>query len=233
MRCNTGGMRTVRMRCFGKDFQPYLFAPAGWIEALAVRIKGRFKSDPQCGEVVLLCTQHVSLRFRAIADLPPMDAPLLGEMDILEFAEAHPPFWYRGEFHSRMTQPDGTIVACRYWDCDIDRAEGFLRAKYARPYTMGQILRWYEQERDPRTRASLLVVLAASRDPRAGLVLAGAIRSTNVDVRIAAAEALNRHFGADLCSSGGNLESEFAHAEEWLEENEVRLRKAARDLPRD
>lgn len=227
-----GGMRLSLVRRFTKDFQPYFFAPAGLVESIVVHIKRASSSELHCPEVVQLSTEHVSLRFRATADLPPMDAPLSLDTDILQFAAEHPPWWLPVTFHPTMTQPDGTQVPCKYWDCAVDRAEDFLRDKYARPYTLSRVLRWYDETCDEPTRVNLLTVLAASRDPRAGLVMAGAISSTSRELPRAAVNALNTHFGANRCSVGGNLESDFRQAFDWLEENEGRLRKEADNLPR-
>lgn len=219
-------------RRFGKDFQPYFFAPAGLVESIVVRIKHAISSRERCAEVVVLSTAHVSLRFPASADLPRVDAPLPRDTDILQFTKEHPLWWIPPSFHPTMINPDGTQVACNYWDCDVDRAEEFLREKYPRPYTLSRVLRWYQEASDERTRAHLMTILAASRDPRAGLVLADAIRSTNPNVPSAAAvEGLRTHFGAGQCAVGGDLESDFDEARGWLKENETRLRTEAERLP--
>jgi hypothetical protein len=232
LRCPTGGMRVVQMRCFGKDFQPYFFAPAGRIEALMIRWRQHGAVPPACGEVVDLCTQHVRLRFRATPDLPPTDAPLPYGTDILTFAQQHPP--YAETMAARGLPPfraERAGVLCNYSDCDIDEAEAFLRDKFSRPYTIGRVLRWYGEEHDEQTRSSLLVVLGASRDPRAALALAAALRSTNHRLRITAVNALSTNFGPNQCAGGGNLESTFANVDEWLDENERRLRAEAMRLP--
>lgn len=233
-RYSMGGVRVSLVRRFAKDFQPYFFAPAGLVESIVVRIQHAVTSRPRCPEVVVLSTAHVSLRLPASADLPHVDAPLPPDADILQFTKEHPLWWIPPSFHPTMTNPDGTKVACNYWDCDVDRAEAFLKEKYRRPYTLRRVLGWYQQANDERTRAHLLTVLGASRDPRAGLVLADAIRSTNPDVPSAVAvKALSRHFGAGQCAVGGNLESDFEEARVWLDENEPRLRKEADNLPID
>ncbi len=59
------------------------------------------------------------------------------------------------------------------------------------------------------------------------------MRSHDVHLRVVAVKALNQNFGATACSRGGNLESAFFDAEEWLAEHQARLRTAARHLPAD
>lgn len=168
------GVRIVHVRVFPKDFQPYFFAPAGLIESLIIRVHRTIRPRERCGEVVVLRTQRVTLRFRATVDLNPLDAPLPWNTDILERAAQYVP-----GSHGQITAGDGSKVVCEYWDCDLDQAENFLRDKYPRPYTLMRTLRWYEETCDEATRIHLLTLLAASRDPRAALVVGGAITSTS------------------------------------------------------
>ncbi len=127
LRCDKGGMQTVHMRCFARDFQPYFFAPAARIEALAIRIRRRLVPTTDfCGEVVQVCTTRVDLRFRATPDFPPIDAPLPYGTDILTFAEAHPPFGFFPTSPNTRETPDGTVLACKYLYCETDEAEEFL-----------------------------------------------------------------------------------------------------------
>ena len=55
--------------------------------------------------------------------------------------------------------------------------------------------------------------------------------SPSLDIRVAAVRAFDRYFGATQCSLGGNLESDFRAAFNWLEENGKRLRREALNNP--
>jgi hypothetical protein len=65
------------------------------------------------------------------------------------------------------------------------------------------------------------------------LVVANAIRSTSLKVRITAVEEFNRYFIPGGCSGGGSSEDEFRMAFDWLEANSARLQRESRDLPVD
>jgi hypothetical protein len=147
------------------------------------------------------------------------------------FAANHPPF--PGAWQQREGI-DGALHTCLYHDCDAEEAAAkFLHDRYPRPYTATKVIQWYEEAGDDVTRVHLLSILAASRDPRAALVLGTALRSPSLEVRFAAVNGLNWEFGADACAVGGGAEDAFASAYEWLEENQVRLLTEARGLPID
>lgn len=199
------GARITHLRVFARDFQPYFFAPAGVFEATSTRIfPTLWWSGHECGQDVILQTDHVSLRFRGKNSPPPRDHPLGDEADILTF----------------QTEIE---------DPDLKTAEEFLRDKFPRPYTVPKVSEWYEDATDELTRINLLRVLAASQDPRAALVLASAMRS-KLRVRIEAASLLRTYF-LPPCSGGGDTGSSFAYGFDWLEENAGRLFEEARHLP--
>jgi hypothetical protein len=204
-----------------------MFMPAGFAESLVLRTGRLLRSHGISGEAVLVRAWKVKFRFRVAPDPKPLDAPLPDDVDILEFAAKHPP--YPGGY-SAPKKVDGTTVRCAYWDCDVDDAVAFLRGKYPRPYTVTKVLRWYDEACDEATRIHSLHVLAATRNPRAGLVLATALRSPNPNVRMATVSAFNYEFGADQCAMAGDRASEFQNADEWLEENYARLWREARHL---
>lgn len=228
LRCWQGDVRVYQMRCFDKDFEPYFFAPAGFIEALLVRVARHVRPQSPCGEAIVLCTSHVRLQFSAKADPPPNDRPIPWDADILEYVIRRDAEIYGPKAYSERTLPDGSKIRSRYSTFDLDDAENFLRDRYQRPCTLKQALRWYEGACDESTRIHLLVLLAASRDPHAALVVGNALMSSSLDIRVAAVNALNGFFGATQCAGGGNLESDFAAAFNWLEENDTRLRRDAR-----
>ena len=228
LRCWQGDVRAYQMRCFDKDFEPYFFAPAGLLEALLVRVARQLHPQSRCGEAVVLCTSHVRLQFRVKADPPPTDRPIPWDADILDYVKRRDAEVFGSSAYSERTLPDGSKSRSRYSSFDLDDAEDFLRDRYPRPYTLEKALRWYEEVCDEPTRIHLLVLLAASRDPHAALVLGNALMSSSLYIRLAAVNGLTQFFGATQCSGGGDTESDFAAAFKWLEENGARLRRDAR-----
>jgi hypothetical protein len=130
------------LRVFRNDFQPYFFAPAGYIEARIISLKpAAFWPKTQCAQFVVLETDHVDLRFRATSDPAPIDRPIAYDVDILGHVEEEVA---RLKHSASIQQPDGSMRACRFADCDLDRAEEFLRARYSRPFTLMNAMRWYK-----------------------------------------------------------------------------------------
>jgi hypothetical protein len=228
LRCRQGDVRVYQMRCFDKDFEPYLFAPAGLFEALVIRLARQVRPQSRCGEAIVLCTPHVRLQFRAKADPPPTDKLIPWDADILDYVLRRDAEIFGPRAYSERTLADGSKVRSRYSTFELDEAEDFLRDRYRRPYTLHNARRWYEETCDEATRIHLLVLIAASRDPQAALVVGNAVLSSSLDVRVAAVNALDHFFGTTQCAGGGNLESEFFAAFNWLEENGPRLRRDAR-----
>lgn len=91
---------------------------------------------------------------------------------------------------------------------------------------MPAVLALYEHEQDPERRALLLRVLAASRDPRAAIVLGEALFSSNyLEVR-EATRALQQYFTGFIT---GGSESQRLYLVEWFSENESSFRAAAHE----
>jgi hypothetical protein len=144
LRCWQGDVRIYQMRGFDKDFEPYFFAPAGLVEALLVRAARQLHPQSRCGEVVVLCTSHVRLQFRAKADPPPTDRLIPWDADILDYVVRRDAEIFGPRAYSERTLGDGSKVKSRYSRFDLDDAEDFLRSRYPRPYTLHNALRWYE-----------------------------------------------------------------------------------------
>src|SRR6266404_4325634 len=60
-----GGVRTSYVRAFKDGSQPYLFAPAGFVEAAFIRVARAFHRPNPCGEEVVLLARGVRFRFRS------------------------------------------------------------------------------------------------------------------------------------------------------------------------
>ena len=226
-RFNLYGLHHEYVAVFDKDFEPILFAPAGYLHALLIRFRPKTFADAQCGQFVVLQTDRKKFSFRAIADPKPSYAELDSNQDILEFASRH------DEMHEEVTLPDRSKHFCKYGDCHLEKAEGFLANKYPRPYTIGHVLRWYDQACDEETRSHLLALLAASRDPRAALVLAAALRSPSGHIGFTARGLLDNYFVRSYCWLGGSGDDEEMMVLDWLEANLNGLQKAVRNLPND
>jgi hypothetical protein len=222
-----GGFHYEHLAIFDKDFEPILFAPAGYLHAFLIRFGPKTFPDAQCGQFVVLQTDRKKFSFRATDDPKPNYAHLDWDADILEFALRHQEQW------EQVTLPDASKHDCKYGDCDLEKAEEFLANKYPRPYTIGHALRWYDQACDEETRIHLLALLAASRDPRAVLALAAALRSPSLNIRVLAVSVFNRYFVSSHCGTSGSTETEFIMAFDWLEANLNAIQKAVRNLPED
>ena len=81
-----GGVRLSYIRSFKDGSQPYLFAPAGFVEAALLRVARVFPRPNPCGEEVVLLAPGVRFRFQSTSRPPPYDAPFPDGMDILKFA---------------------------------------------------------------------------------------------------------------------------------------------------
>jgi hypothetical protein len=142
------------------------------------------------------------------------------EPDILEQAAAHP----RGA--ESVEQADGSWVKSKYGDHRLAEAGTFLSTRYPRPWTVTQTLAWLQSATDDGTRVHLLRLLAASRDPRAALILGAAINSDSPDVRMAACYGLLDYFVTGGKENGGT-EQHITDAQEWFASNKARLRSEA------
>ena len=140
------------------------------------------------------------------------------ERDILDFATKNPGRW-------QAQNPDGTYRTPKYGDNELEKAVEQLK-NYAQPFTVPKAILWYRKAKDEKIRASLLRVLAASRDPRAALVLGNALRDNSL-TRFAATYGLMDYFMLTTGISGGT-EGHMIAAQEWWEKNRARLEKEAK-----
>lgn len=140
--------------------------------------------------------------------------------DILE-AAAHRPLG------QQVQEPNGSWRTPAYGDSRLEAAARRL-ALYARPWTVPKVLAWYEQEADAQTRADLLRVLAASRDPRAGLAIGAALKDAALEVRVEATEGLMDYFLG--YAVGGGTEFQMQEVERWWKKNLGRLKQEAERL---
>jgi len=142
------------------------------------------------------------------------------ERDILDFALKNP----RSE---QVKNPDGTWRTPKYGDKQLEEAVELLK-NYAQPFTVPKVISLYYEVEDPKIRTALLRVLAASRDPRAALVLGYSLKDNSLDVRIAALYGLMDYYVQTRVSGG--TEYHFIVVQKWWEENRKRLEKEAKNI---
>ena len=136
------------------------------------------------------------------------------EIDIIEQAKANPR-------HESVQQPDGTYKESKYGDQQLAEAETFLSPSHPRPWTVAHAIEWFHKA-DDRSRIHIIRLLAASRDPRAALVLGAALDSK---LSLAAGDGLVHYF-LPSAVKGGTEEQMFA-AREWFKSNKARLQREA------
>jgi hypothetical protein len=210
----------THLRIFERDFQPYFFAPAGWFEALVIRLYPP-RQWKNCAHVVVLKTTYtgnaevrVELRFPARPEPPPAYRTIGMDEDILARAAQEP------GHTTRLTKPP---QVSRYSRFEIDEAEDYLRDRFPRPYTLAHVLAWYAAASDEQTQLHLLTLLAASRDPRAGIAITGAFYSGRHLILGHAREMFHWYFLPPECHDCHNTETMYAETQEWLERNSGRL----------
>jgi len=145
------------------------------------------------------------------------------EPDILDLVAKNP----RGE---QVQAPDGTYRTPRHGDATLEQAETKLR-HIPRPWTVSKMIRHYREAKGVEERALLLRVLAASRDPRAAVVLGETLPDEKLELRVAATEGILDYFFDDRFG-GNNLEGQMTDADEWWRAHESGLRKEADRLAR-
>lgn len=153
--------------------------------------------------------------------VPAADRP--APVDILEAAASYP---------DRVTSyrdSTGRMVPAKYGDPDLDRAAEAL-SDIERPWTVEKILGKFESETESCRRAHLIRVLAASRDPRAALLLHGLLDDPSLDIRMAALRGLWDHHVRYEGAWSGGTEQMFEDEAKWWEKNEDQLRSAARAI---
>lgn len=142
------------------------------------------------------------------------------DKDILDFALKNPR-------NSQVQNPDGTWRTPKYGDYKLEQAVEILN-DYERPWTVEKVLKWYQNSKNEKERASFLRVLAVSRDVRAAIVLGNALEDESLDVRISAVYGLMDYF-VEIATSGGS-EQHFIYVKQWWEKNKERLQKEAKKL---
>ncbi|MHC4192784.1 MAG: hypothetical protein ACYS8I_08975 [Planctomycetota bacterium] len=95
----------------------------------------------------------------------------------------------------------------------LEKAEKLLSTKYERPWTVPRVIEWYRDAEQPKTRAALLRLLAASQDGRAIPILGAALDDSVVNVRIAATYGILDYFLGRAVEGG--TEGHMMAAHEW------------------
>ena len=138
---------------------------------------------------------------------------LADDQDILSYAAAHPR-------DSLVTEPDGTMRRPKFGDPQLEDAETFLTPRFSRPWTVTTVLARLRASTDAAMSAHLLRVLAASRHPRAALVLGEALRS---DLSIPACYGLLDYF--PVPATMGGTEEHMRAADRWFTAYKGKLQK--------
>jgi RNA polymerase sigma factor (sigma-70 family) len=153
---------------------------------------------------------------------PKAPRPIREDEDILKYAD-------RFALKVLVSDPPGTpLRRPRYGDVDLEKAEKEL-AHIPRPWTLAKIITIYKEElkKPPlqqKHRYHLQHVLAASRDPRAAVLLGEALEGDHPD--LGAMEALRYYFIHPLAGQGGT-EAQIEAVLKWWQANEKRLRAEA------
>ncbi len=126
------------------------------------------------------------------------------EDDILKHAAERAPFHQTVGPERRVPQ---------YGNVKVEKAVETLSSHYEGPWTVPNVIQWYRDAKEPKTRAALLHVLAASCDSRAVPILGPALHDKVLDVRIAATYSLLDYFVKTV--RGGGTEQQMEHARGW------------------
>ena len=145
--------------------------------------------------------------------------PLLAEDDIIQQVASHP------HGSAQAQQADGSMREVKYGDYGLEQAGIFLTGRYPHPWTVSKTLGWFREASDPTTRVHLLRVLAASRDPKAALVLGDCFHDPSLGID--ACEDMNEYFVVPQQVDGGSR-SVIAAATKWFAANKERLQREAR-----
>jgi len=140
------------------------------------------------------------------------------DQDVLSYALAHPR-------DSLVRQRNGTMRRPKYGDCELEEAETFLSPKYSRPWTVPKLIGWYQSTKDVDTQVHLLRVLAASRSPRAAILLGEALHSDSLWLRVAGCYGLYFYF--PMVSIMGGTEQHMDATAQWFAKYKERLQEAA------
>jgi hypothetical protein len=129
---------------------------------------------------------------------------------------------------SQVQNPNGTYRVPKYGDYQLEKAVEKLK-NYSQPFTVPKVISWYRKAKDGKTRASLLRVLAASRDPRAALILGNSLEDNDsLDVRVAATDGLTDYFINYIVCCGTEQQMIYVHS--WWEKNQARLEKEVKGI---
>jgi hypothetical protein len=144
----------------------------------------------------------------------------LRQGDLLDEIAKRPPREFR-------KGKDGEVIRPKHQLFEIDKAVAAL-ADVPRPWTVEKMTDLYAYGNDPKRKAHILWILAASCDSRAALVLGHALNHSELDVRIAAVYGLMSFFSGGPYSGG--TDSHGFTVQRWLEKNRQRLVTEARKL---
>lgn len=139
------------------------------------------------------------------------------ERDILELAA-------KNSGGREVKGADGVYRMAKYGDYQLEKAVEQLR-NYHAPFTVPRVISWYRKSKDNKIRASLLRVLAVSRDARAAIILGNSLKDESLDVRIAATYGLLDYF-INSGASGGT-EQHMIYVQNWWKKNRERLKNEA------
>ena len=151
---------------------------------------------------------------------PVLDQARPFDFDILTAAAAYP------DRTTRYLDKTGNMVAPTYGDPLLDEAVAAL-PDIRRPWTFGKIHAEYQQEADVGRRTHLIRVMAASRDPRAAILLHELLGHASLEMRMAALKGLWDHFIQVNGPWGGGAEQMFEDETKWWKEYESQIRRAA------
>ena len=140
--------------------------------------------------------------------------------DILDRASQRPS-------RQSRTGDDGRPVFPKYGHFLVDAAADAL-ADISRPWTVDKMIRLYQQEKDPERAAHILLILAASRDPRAAIILGEDLTDEILVIRVMATLGIV-HFFMDHIVAGG-MESQMFAAQVWWKKNEQSIRREAGNM---
>ena len=181
-----------------------------YLEVLYSLLDLQDKYGVHFNKTVRLNTTHLVNPRPAVLCLLVSSSILAAEVDIIKQAIAHP----RQE---SVQQPDGTFKESKYGDRKLAEAVAYLSPFHPRPWTVAHAIEWFHKA-DDRGRIHIIRLLAASRDPRAALVLGAALDSK---LRLAAGEGLVDYFLPSAVRGG--TEAQMKAAREWFASNKDRL----------
>lgn len=144
------------------------------------------------------------------------------DRDILEYVQAN-------SLGIQIQEPGGRWREAKYGDPWLERAVQAIGAR-PRPWTVPKVLGWYAAAQDSTTRAHLLRILAASRDPRGAVVLGSALSDTDIAVRIAAIDGLAHYFVRETICCGS--EGKVKVVTQWWGEHGERIQREAQQVTR-